>query len=273
MIEYISPSSLKAWEYDPEAWFRQRFCGARYVQTQPMAVGSAFDAYVKSYVSEYLFGRVAEFEFQGLFESQVSPEHWDFALGAGAHCFNEYKKLGSLGRLMEVLACADNVRMELQIVGALEGVPLLGRPDLVFSIGPVAGILDWKVNGYCSVASPQPGYMSIWPGGASHKRYSPEGVLGACRAGLYWEDQLLIYHYILGSSMPCLGLIEQLVWRNGTCRVASFRNLLQSDTLIQRIKRFWQHMCDGHVFPDLSLEESHLREATLCLAGADDELH
>ena len=261
-IDYISPSALKSWEYDAERWFLQRFCGRSFAQTAPMAVGSAFDAYVKGYISEYLFGRVAGFGFEELFESQVDAMHRDTALVAGGVCFDKYKSIGSLARLMEMLSSCSGVRLEHQITRVVDGVPLLGRPDLIFTCADGTGILDWKVNGYYSAASPAVGYADC--GGVAHKRYVVAGRFGGmsyCNGSHMWQDQLVTYHKIIGSEG--FSIIEQLAWRNGEMRVATHRNMLTDNGLMARYHRMWDHVQAGHLFPDMSLADSRDRQVTL----------
>ena len=53
MPEYLSPTSLNVWKRDQEQFYLQYLAEKRpprEPQTQPMAVGAAFDAYVKSYL-------------------------------------------------------------------------------------------------------------------------------------------------------------------------------------------------------------------------------
>lgn len=273
-LNYISPSSYASWVQDPEQWYLHYGVGLRTPQTAAMAVGSAFDAFVKAYISERLHGRRVEFEFSSLFESQVSEPHRDAALEAGRICFYYYRKYGCLGRLMELID-GKLVRMETQITGTVGGQYVgLGRPDLIFELGTGRyGIVDWKVNGYYSNASPEPGYYVLEPGSTRHKRYS-ECVLHGIPCNdnpLRWEDQLLQYHWILGSPIdePCLGMIEQLVFRGGNCRVASFRNKLLKPSLFDDIVRMWNYVKDGWYLHTMSKEESIERCKLLDMRSSD----
>lgn len=56
---YISPSALKTFEKDAADYYIKYLCPTRVPrmpQTEPMAVGSAFDAFVKSFLHHSLFG-------------------------------------------------------------------------------------------------------------------------------------------------------------------------------------------------------------------------
>jgi hypothetical protein len=101
--EYLSPTALAQWEKNQEEFYLQYLAKTRpprFPQTQPMAVGAAFDAYIKSYYHERLFGAGFDpkFKLAAIFESQVEPQNRDWALVAGKYAFEAYKFSG---------ACAD----------------------------------------------------------------------------------------------------------------------------------------------------------------------
>lgn len=201
-IEYLSPTALDTYLNNIEEFFLKYIAvdrPPRFPQTQPMAVGSGFDAYIKSFLHRKLFGdshkNSAEFEFDALFEKQVEVQNRDFAKQAGANCFVAYKKSGALGMLLELLQKApeeprfefteiahaaehgvynrvratSNVEKILSLRGLLHDNPvtILGKPDLFFKLrNRTSIILDWKVNGYLSASGkvPTSGYWRMLDG-------------------------------------------------------------------------------------------------------------
>lgn len=218
-------------------------------QTQPMSVGSAFDAYVKSHLHESVYGKGKDpkYEFTALFEAQVEPHNRDWALDAGKYAFERYVEGGALSDLMQELATAiSEPRFELSLTGVVEGyregitakkmgVPLNGKPDLYFiNANGVHVIHDWKVNGFCSKypISPTAGYIKIrdcWNtmvepasrGGYMHKDAVPLDVCGMWINGASgmefyeekWATQLATYAWLLGEPVGSdfIASIDQLV--------------------------------------------------------------
>ncbi len=297
-VEYVSPTSLNAFYEDRTEFYLQRLADNRppkFAQTQPMAVGSAFDAYIKSYIADALGIKEERFEFERIFEAQVEAQNRDWARTAGADCFKQYKELGALADLMHELKVARHVpRMEFETRGHVNGVPLLGKPDLYFVVDngePV--ILDFKVNGYCSksATSPRKGYiMSRGTWGRGNGLPHPDAHV--IRSGVpynashrmeeidtLWATQLLIYAWTLGEDIetPAILGIEQLCFKDGKMRVASHRSKVgvgfARDTAA-RIGRMWQILESGHIFDDMPRAESDERCKMLDLyhAGVQDDL-
>lgn len=218
-------------------------------QTQPMSVGSSFDAYVKAYLFEGLFGKSnPKFEFQTLFEAQVEEHNRDWALLAGKYSFECYKKSGALSDLMLILESAQGEpKFETTILGVVghqresqsveaPGYPpmvLLGKPDLEFTLSSgVAMILDWKLNGFCSksAVSPAPGYIkvrdTIQPTSSrnvndshkdcvihTHKGVRINGATTLEKVDAKWALQLGMYAWILGHPIggDFIVAVDQLV--------------------------------------------------------------
>lgn len=200
--QYLSPTALDAFLGNIEEFFLKYLAidrPPRIPQTQPMAVGAGFDAYIKSFLHRRLFGdnhkHSPDFAFDQLFEKQVEPQNRDFAKQAGANCFVAYKKSGALQSLLALLTVApeeprfefteiahaadngvynkvkatSNVERILSLRGLIHDNPvvILGKPDLFFRLrNCIAIILDWKVNGYLSNSgkSPTPGYWRMLDG-------------------------------------------------------------------------------------------------------------
>lgn len=252
--EYLSPSSLKCAEDDQEEFYFRYLAETRIPkipQTQPMSVGSAFDAYVKSYLHHALFGEnhkdSNKFQLQSLFESQVESHNRDWALVAGRYVFWCYKESGALSDLMlELNGAVDDPSFEFEVKGEVkgyregvtmdvEGMVLLGKPDIRFvNREGLHCIFDWKVNGYCGKAntSPKPGYVRCrewtpagWAQRGCHKDAFPQvyrGILTNPHKYLEtvdrdWATQNCTYGWLLGEAVGAefLSGIDQ-VCGNGT---------------------------------------------------------
>jgi hypothetical protein len=204
---------------------------ARQPQTEPMSVGSSFDAFVKAELHETLFGKGADpvYEFTALFESQVDPPNRDFALEAGRHCMESYKLCGAYDDLLGLLKQAtEPPTFECTLKGVIGGAPFLGKPDCQFVLdlgqGRISIIFDWKVKSFCSkyAASPSKGYALCRDGFApvpnkkgvlktsqshnkSHKLYMPIDFHGLEinrdwleNSSTAYADQCSLYGWLLG---------------------------------------------------------------------------
>src|SRR3989304_8388956 len=155
-FKYLSPSSLSKFESNPELFYIQYLCPfrtGRPPQESFMAVGSALDAFVKSQIHNDIHGvestKGTPFEFQTMFEAQVEPHVRDYALTMGGHLFGQYNESGAYGHLLADLVKSPNPpQMEFEVKGEVEGVVLLGKPDLgdILAEG-IHVISDWKVEG------------------------------------------------------------------------------------------------------------------------------
>lgn len=264
--EYISPSSLAKFEQDRKEFYLKYLADERppkIPQTHPMSVGSSFDAYIKAYLYERLFGKGhnPQFEFEAIFEMQVEPQNRDWARDAGQYAFDCYKQSGAIADLMiDLLSASTTPRFEFTVSGIIsmerrvEGIPFLGKPDIYFiSKNGVHMIWDWKVNGFCSKSgvSPKKGFIKIRDGwdhsvhkmsrgcNSSHKNahlFEVDGVIVNIGSpfeeiDIVWSDQLTIYGWLMGEPVGAEFVegIEQLVCRpSGTVnrpwiRVASHR--------------------------------------------------
>lgn len=289
-IQYLSPTSIAKWHENPDEfylWYLAPVRPPKIPQTQPMAVGSAFDAFVKSYLYESLIGKNPQFERTTLFEAQVESHNRDGAFKAGEYCFKEYLKSGALADLMiELQSAVGEPRFEIEVKGVIngyregvsitrEGVMLLGKPDVFFINSQGAHvILDWKVNGYYSDhgASPMSGYVKIRndpKNSGCHKDCWPmmhNGIL--INGGQYlenlnadWARQLSIYGWVCGCQVgeEIIVAIDQLACRGGLIRVANHRlrvSAVHQWKIFIDAQRIWEIVHSDHIFRDLSKEES-----------------
>ncbi len=311
---YLSYSSQNLFESDADEFVLKYLTDnrpARLPQTEPMCVGSAFDAYVKSLLHEELFGKGVDpvYELTALFEDQVEPHNRDFAWGAGEYCLAQYKRTGSYDELLKLLKqSVEDPRFECKLTGVVGGAPFLGKPDCRFVLdrgeGRISVILDWKVKSFCSkyAASPTKGYMLCRdaydpiPNKAgnlkssashmkSHKMYMKYDFRGMTINRDYMENcsesyasQCTLYGWLLGDTVgseETVVCIDELVAKptgialkgeyplirvaNHMCRVkSSFQFELEA-----RVKACWEAVTSGHIFTDLSREESDERVAVL----------
>lgn len=299
-LEYLSPTSIALWNKDREEFYLTYLAedrAPRFPQTRPMSIGSAFDAHVKSFLHEHLFGKDnnPKFGLVTLFEAQVEPQNRDWAWEHGKQAFEYYRASGALADLMTDLAQAIGTpRFEIEVKGAIAGqregvtrkldkdVVLLGKPD-VFYINKhgVHVILDWKVNGWCSRASPKPGYIKLRSGsgvmtvGGPHKDCIPmmwKGQMINCgqylnQVDAEWAAQLAIYGWLCGVDVgeEFITAIDQFACKEvpgqkyPEVRIAEHRLRVHPDFQWQvfgRAQEIWEIVHSNHIFRDLGVEES-----------------
>jgi hypothetical protein len=184
-------------------------------------------------------------------------------------------------------------RFEFEVRATLNGVPFLGKPDARFvTRASIRVIHDWKVSGFCSKSTVSPaksymlcrdGYISDKPS-KSHNTEHREFLayqhgdliinttyLEAAKAE--WADQLSLYGWAMGEPIGDENVVlsvHQIVAKpNGDrpqLRVAQYRARVKSSyqhELAKRLKRCWDAISSGHIFPDMTREESDARCATL----------
>lgn len=297
---YLSNSSVNLF-YSDRMEFYLRYLAEnrppRFPQTKPMSVGSAFDAYVKAYLVEKLIGDRPAFYKDKLFEEQVEKHNWDWARKAGQYAFDAYERSGALRDLLiELEQASGEPRFEFTVRRTIDGVPLLGKPDLWFiTHDGIHVIFDWKVNGYCSRKgqSPKPGYVMVsdgwdekrWPRSRSHRQAHkgchPMQIGGiTVNVAKYledidgsWSQQTCLYGWLMGEEVGGRFVtgIDQLACSPGDpdeprIRVARHRSRaskgFQEDLWI-KIKNVWDTIHSGHIFDDMSYEESKNRQLVL----------
>ena len=289
--KYLSPTALNVWEKNQEDFYLQYLADERpprFPQTQAMAVGSAFDAYVKAYLFERLFGKTdPKFELEQIFIDQVEEQNRDWALTAGEHAFDAYKNSGALADLLRELEKSQcEPKFEFTLRGEVGGVPLLGKPDVwyIHKDGtPV--ILDFKVNGFCSkrAKSPARGYLRLRDGygkhkkaNQSHKDCTPMEVDNfTLNVAEYfecidktWGLQLSTYAWLQGAEVGdhFAVAIDQLACSPNPVDkekpfivIAEHRGVIGKDfqeTVVKRYQTCWNAINSGHILLDRSREES-----------------
>lgn len=232
-IKYLSPTSINQWDSNREEFYVQRLTSnrpPRFPQTEYMAAGSAFDAYVKSHLYYNLFGNFGadeQFNLHKILAEQVESQNLRWATKHGELIFLQYLKSGALSDLMLELQNADgDPRFEFTVEGDVEhiknvGPPtlndvhgdkgtegdelkyirFLGKPDVYYVHASGARVVyDWKVTGYCSKSpvSPKPGYIMCRDGWVMPTA-SPTR-----RSGNAHKDAILIEHngVVINASHP-----------------------------------------------------------------------
>ncbi len=289
--KYLSPSSLSKFEESRPEFF-ERYMSPIKTQRPPqmdfMAMGSAFDAFVKSQIHSDIHGEAAttggKFDREKLFESQVEPHNRDIVWERAEDLWNQYVKCGAYGSLLADISLSPFApEMEFTAVGVIQDIPLLGKPDLRYiTKGGVHVISDWKVNGSMSKtgASPVQGYKICLDYGSKthgkhHKKYVPfnlkdvvinEGYLETfCD---YWADQLSIYGWLLGEpiggedhiirmeQIACRPVKSQPLPRAKFATHMSRISKAYQESVLARVKMCWETILSGHIFTDVSRERS-----------------
>jgi hypothetical protein len=284
---YISPSSLSKFEKDVDEFYIKYMAEPRperEPQSEPASVGSAFDAVVKGNLHAALFGNN---NFEELFESQVEKHNRDFAMKAGLHVYRNYVACGAYDELLGMMDKAQEApQFEFEANIEINGIPLMGKPDARFvNKHGIHIILDWKVNGYCGKynTSPTKGYKLCrdglsWPRPSrshekSHKLYK-DYIHHELKINEYyledfsidWADQLSIYGWMMGETPgdeEVVVAIDQVVAKsNGDeplLRIAQHRSRVSSgyqNKLVTRLSDMWDSVQSGHLFRDVTEEES-----------------
>lgn len=282
----MSPTSLHRFEGNTSEYYLYYLSDnrpEREPQTRAMAAGSGFDAFLKNHMFEMIYGRGidARYTLDALLETQLESHNRDWGRTAGARIFDFYIKSGALADLMLELGRASTPpRFEFDVTSVINGVPILGKPDISFTSSQAMRItLDTKVNGYVSRASPLKGYVNVRPANRNGSTMHPDVMLGL-EGGIHynmvpfedikadWADQLCTYAILIGSeigSTDWMMGIEQIAWGT-TPRVASHRGKvgpIYQKGLFDRYKRAWDIINSDWIFRDLSLEGSQARCAVL----------
>lgn len=228
--KYISPSAYDLYLKNREDYYMQYLSEMkipRSPQLQVMSIGSAFDAYVKSFLYEKLFGAKhdSRFEFQTLFDAQVEQQNRDWALVNGEYVFEKYKSSGALNLLLlDLQKSTTEPKFEIEVTGVVNNdkvsksinvkdLILSGKPDVFYrNAEAIAVILDFKVNGYLSnyKMSPAKGYIKLLSStGYDEGRHKDAFILNHKgtminaahpieAVDLKWANQLIIYSWLIG---------------------------------------------------------------------------
>lgn len=299
-VKHLSPSGIACYRQNKEEFYRRyMITTGREPQLSVMSIGSAFDAYIKSYLHEILFGKNSDpkYTFSALFESQVESHNRDYARIHGKVVFDTYiEQGGAANLLLEMNGSLGEPKFEIDVNGQVESISkmygniaLTGKPDVAFvNSENVKVTTDWKVNGYEANRniSPMKGYVKCFPLGHCH----PDATLN-WSGKLIWNSshyldhlnidyatQLTIYSWLFGiqPGEDFIAGIDQICCNNTKAffsskhdmRVPAIRvaihRLKVSPTfqteLMLIINEIWDACHSGHFFKELSLEESQATE-------------
>lgn len=238
--EYISPTAFSIFQHCNIKYYLTYLTGKRaeFVQTPQMAIGSLFDAIVKSTIAKDLnwYNKDTKLSLKKLMESSVDPIHHNL-LDEAKLIFKVYKDSGAYDDLLA--ETVEEVEIEnfklIKDSPFKAGIPIFGKPDV--RLGNISGgrITDWKVNGYGSKwgQSPKPGYCRLYDD-YGRKPAHKLSWMPMEQVDQKWAEQLTIYNWI-GEKSDVVEFkdipvgIEQIVIRDGNVRVASFRNIITAD--------------------------------------------
>jgi hypothetical protein len=237
-----------------------------------MAAGSAFDAYIKSHLYKTVYGNFGPsdgYRLESLLEAQVEGPLLGWGRAAGERLFSAYVSCGALADLVrELSGAATPPQFEFSVKGQIGSAVVLGKPDVFFtSSSGVRVVDDFKVNGYCSRASPKPGYVKIRPSGMMHKdcvlAYEGDVAYNGVPYEGEWADQMATYAFLMGERVGDGWLfgIEQLACSPKEIRVASHRGkvaVAYQEGLVKRYERLWRILQDGYMEHGKPLVEREL---------------
>ena len=228
-IKHISPSGLSQFLKNEDEYYLRYLAEnkpIRFKQTKPMAAGSAFDRKMK---------RDMNFEHNG-----VDPQWEEYAVSIEQRMVDIYKASGAWARFITDVGGLDNVQFESTVIKTVEGIPLLGKPDLYLPDQKI--VFDWKVNGFCSKASPKQGYVNC--DGKMHKKCVWSPVPYPCN-GMPMEDYAPDWAMQLGTYGIMLNadffIVHQLTGPD--CRVSEYAGKISQeylDGLMANYAKCWE---------------------------------
>lgn len=277
-IKRVSPTALNWFEKDPDKFVMYYVLGMkRENQTRAMAIGSAFDARIKGELEAELLGVANRWE--QLYESQVEEPLRKFCLIRSEEILESYKKSGAYTALLRDLETRQGEpRFEFDVAGTIIvnelEIPIFGKPDGYIELAECLLVLDWKVNGFMSSASPARGYVALREA-SGRDRGAHKDILAFKRYGLKiasadymradWKTQLLMYQWMLDANptKPWVAQIEQLAYTQASgekeLRVATHRTIIE-DSFIEdvacRVYNCWSAVVNQHYYSDRTKEES-----------------
>ncbi len=293
MIPYLSFTSYKMFRDKPEEFYRI-YCSAtrpaRSPQNHYMAVGSAFDAYAKAQLYKDLVNKGdPAMEFETLFNVQVEEQCRAAARVDGLDVWNNYQKNGGYHNLVkDVRGCIGDPRFEQKVETTIDGVKLLGKPDVMFiHRGGARVITDFKVQGYYSKAAPSAknGFILRLPGGKCHKNACVQNHKGfainlTCplhATNEEWAEQLSMYAWVMGEKVGSdfILSIDHLLcnMEKKTIETVRYAGICQPQwqfDFFNKLKTAWTNIEQGYIFTNMTYEENLAKCKTLDLVNATD---
>jgi len=160
----------------------------------------------------------------------ISDSAWTFA----HELVEVYYKSLEFKRLRDSVLCATRSMAEDLLVGEWGGVPIRGRPDLVYWAGDECTILDWKVT-----------------------KTKPPRPRGAYLDYLQWAEQLLFYKNLLNERAPSYK-VHAISYHTGVKIIEYSGKITKKLEKLTCYKlKNMANLCEiGHVFDNLPISES-----------------
>lgn len=250
-LPYISYSTFnlaRACQYSAYLIKCSKHTIPRETETEQMALGTAFDAYIKYYLALEL-GKEKEGKnklaqlLSGIAESNAH------VMTLGHEICRYYIAQGKLTHLME-MGLTDIELIEEKHVKSpkiIAGIPIFGRLDAVLKNNVP---LDWKVTGYKSTrtVSPKKAYYRRIQCGIEQPPHHEVG-LPLELINKDWAEQLLFYNWLMGNKLY-RGAIELIVVTpNGLdfCSYAANISSDFSDALFDEVTEMWDKLSSGDI--------------------------
>ena len=294
-VKYLSYSSFKLFESDPEMFYRRYLAikrPPREPQNHYMAIGSAFDAFCKADLhKEFVNDNDPKYSREALFETQVEPHNRDRAKVDGQLVYERYIKVGAYADLQRDMKGCMGARFEADITATLEiprlpgGIVILGKPDVMYISKYGARIIhDFKCQGFYSKAAPGPsaGFVKMFSGGKDHmtmhkncmpKKHKDFMINGNAPLHISCEDwatQLTLYAWSLGEDVGSdyILSIDQILSdsQKSTTRVAKHAAIctdVWQNKLYNKVHKAWHAIQSNHVFTNMPYDKSLERCAAI----------
>ena len=257
-LPYISPSTFQKWESCQHQVYLSRLAGFKY-QREPQglaaAYGSAFDSIIKDVIAKAHGMKAPNLTREYLIKQTVDQEHLELAVPMGEQIVEWYQETELHG---EFLTGTEEVRLDVELYGMHNAVPILGQLDLIQGDVPV----DWKTGGFTSRKgrSPKKGWeqkftKTIKTG--EWKEYNSHDTCSIEKSNPAWAIQMCMYNWLLHNpERPYI--IHEIVQHNDKISIAVHRgNISQefNDQLESSIAAMW-----GNITGDMFF--AHIQEPT-----------
>lgn len=249
---YLSPSSIDLWNKDRIQWFNKYVVGViAEPQTPPMAVGSAFDAYVKCQIDGGDYMQALQDCVEGPLLDQMHP--------LGKDIFDRHYQRG-MGRLIEMGMTPATSSTDLdETFTTTNGTPVRVKPDLIFERRSKQCVLDWKASGYYSAkgASNIGGY-NYSDDSANQYKCVP---LADSRIPEKWRRQLYTYGYKYESRVLMVHVLNFKPipgFDQKKCTLCEYTEDVQDDlmqTYLDEYDGCWEALKSGRIFTDVSYDD------------------
>lgn len=260
---YISPSSFFSFTRDPYGHYIRHLSDnpvGRDPQNIHMAMGSAFDAFVKAQITNDL-QTADKFDLKSLYDAQVAEEFRDELWPKAKFLLDEYMSCGAYGIIIQDMGLAQlQPRFEFDVKAEILGVPVFGKPDAFYhNKNNVPVVLDWKVNSFLGGNNKRKRlFIMDHQTGLHHKDCSVssnEGLPLMVNYGLEaidkeWALQQFVYAIGLGCNIgdQFITSIDQVTGGPSFYTYRAYLGKLFQFDCARRIKEMWDDLQSGYIF-------------------------